>query len=379
MCSLLADERKTICLNMIVKNESHVIRRCLASVKPLIDYWVIVDTGSTDKTQDIIKEFMKDIPGKLYQRPWVNFAHNRNEALELAKNTSDYVLFIDADEQLVIAENYINLNLDKDFYYITSEFSGMKYNRIQLINNHLDWKWQGVLHETVESPQIKSFDVLKGITNFINTDGARSKDPQKFYKDAALLEEALKKEPNNSRYVFYLAQSYKDAGEYLLAIQNYEKRIAMGGWEQEIFWSKYQIGLLQESLQMSPEIFTKSYYDAFHFSPFRAEPLYRLANYHRRNGNYAAGYALSCLALTLSPSFNHLFIEQWIYDYGLLLESSICSYWIGKYNESERDCLVLLANQRLLPEMRECVENNLKWVYTKIPPTQLKTTPHSCK
>src|SRR2546428_69578 len=70
-----------ICLNMIVKNESHVITRCLGSVLPLIDYWVIVDTGSDDGTQKIIKDFMqeKGVSGELHERPWINFSHNRNE------------------------------------------------------------------------------------------------------------------------------------------------------------------------------------------------------------------------------------------------------------------------------------------------------------
>ena len=73
-----------VCLNMIVKNENRIIERCLESTKPLIDYWIIVDTGSTDGAQEIIKEFMKDIPGEFYERPWVNLEHNRNETLHLA-------------------------------------------------------------------------------------------------------------------------------------------------------------------------------------------------------------------------------------------------------------------------------------------------------
>ena len=76
---------KTICLNMIVKNESKAIRKLLESVKNIIDYWVIFDTGSTDGTQDIIREFLQDIPGELHERPWVDFAHNRNEALVVAQ------------------------------------------------------------------------------------------------------------------------------------------------------------------------------------------------------------------------------------------------------------------------------------------------------
>ncbi|MFI5334997.1 MAG: hypothetical protein ACHQT8_07570, partial [Chlamydiales bacterium] len=81
-----AHHHKKICLNMIVKDESAVIEKCLSTVKPLIDYWVIVDTGSKDGTQDLIRNFLKDIPGELHERPWVNFEYNRNEALDLARN-----------------------------------------------------------------------------------------------------------------------------------------------------------------------------------------------------------------------------------------------------------------------------------------------------
>lgn len=58
---------------MIVRNEAAVVRRCLASVKHLIDYWVIIDTGSDDGTQQIIREFLQEIPGELHERPWIDF------------------------------------------------------------------------------------------------------------------------------------------------------------------------------------------------------------------------------------------------------------------------------------------------------------------
>src|SRR3990167_6567765 len=78
-----AGVRSNVCLNMIVKNEAHVIERCLESVLPLIDSWVILDTGSTDGTQDVIRNFFaqRGIPGELFESPWVNFAHNRNQGL----------------------------------------------------------------------------------------------------------------------------------------------------------------------------------------------------------------------------------------------------------------------------------------------------------
>ena len=75
----------TVCLSMIVKNETHIIKECFDSVYKFIDYWVIVDTGSTDGTQELIKNYFaeKGIPGELIERPWVSFGHNRSEALGL--------------------------------------------------------------------------------------------------------------------------------------------------------------------------------------------------------------------------------------------------------------------------------------------------------
>lgn len=85
----------TLCLNMIVKNEAHVIERCLASARPLVDRWSIVDTGSTDGTQQRIAEIMAGLPGTLHERPWKNFDHNRTEALARTEGC-DHSLFIDA-------------------------------------------------------------------------------------------------------------------------------------------------------------------------------------------------------------------------------------------------------------------------------------------
>jgi glycosyltransferase involved in cell wall biosynthesis len=361
-----SNERKTVCLNMIVKNESEVITRCLASVKPMIDYWVIVDTGSTDGTQEIIRDFMKDVKGDLYERPWINFGHNRNEALELAKDKADYILVIDADETLEFSRAFQMPELKKDFYYITTEFGGTKYGRVQLIKSDLDWKWKGVLHEALYSSDAKSSDTLDGVINFVRTDGARSKNPNKFLDDAQLLEKALVDEPNNTRYVFYLAQSYRDAQEYESALKYYQKRVSMGGWDQEIYWSLLQTGLLQEQLKMPPETIIKSYITAYLYRPTRIEALYRLARYQRILGNHEAAYNTAQLGLALEKSKDALFVEHWIYDYGLLLEFSIAAYWKEKYFDALLVSNALLANPDLPPNFKECVEGNLVWINNKI-------------
>lgn len=350
---------KTVCVNMIVKNESKVITRCLATVKPFIDYWVIVDTGSTDGTQDIIKDFMKDIPGDLHERPWVNFGHNRTEALQLAKGKADYILVIDADETLRFDPDFKYPTLDKDLYYITTEYGGTRYARIQLVNNHLDWKWVGVLHETLECPDIKTRDLVKGMYNVVFTDGARSTDPKKYHKDAEILEKALVDDPTNTRYVFYLAQSYRDAGEYELSLKNYEKRIAMGGWDQEIYWSKLQVAILQETLKMPEETILKGYYDAYNYRPTRIEPLMHLATYYRHHNNYAAAYLVARSGLALPVSDDALFVENYIYEYGIALEASISAYWVGRFAEAKELGEKLLAKKNIPQNVRECLERNL--------------------
>lgn len=358
--------KKTICLNMIVKNESAVILRCLASVLPLIDRWVIVDTGSTDGTQQIIRDFLKDVPGDLYERPWINFAHNRNEALELGKETADYMLFIDADETLLIDADFQLPELDQDFYHIFTEFSGTKYCRVQLVKSALNWSWKGVLHEYLESSLARSSEILKGVTNFVRPDGHRSQDPQKFIKDAMVLEEALRQEPGHARYTFYLAQSYKDAGQHLKALENYEKRLGMGGWEEEVFWCKLQIGLLKEWLNDSIEEVSEAYKSAYSYRPTRLEPLYRLAHFLRHKNDFQQAYQVSKVGLTLAPSTDILFVEKWMSDYGLLLEFSIAAYWTERYLEALLASELILSRKNLPENIRECVQNNLKWIHSKL-------------
>ena len=109
---------QTVCLCMIVKNEAPVIARCLESVRPLISHWVIVDTGSTDGTQDIIRKELADLPGKLYERPWKDFAHNRHEALELARPHGDYPLIIHADDALELQPDLLMPLLSEDCYTV---------------------------------------------------------------------------------------------------------------------------------------------------------------------------------------------------------------------------------------------------------------------
>ena len=357
---LSAEEKKTICLNMIVKNEAHVIRRCLASVQPIIDHWVIVDTGSTDGTQEIIKEFMKEIPGELYERPWKNFEHNRNEALELAKNKGDYFLIMDADDRLEFDPTFTLPKLDRDSYRVWIKYGGTSYQRHQLLASKMPWKWVGVLHEVLMCDAPFTTEVLEGVTYIVTCDGARSQDQKKFYKDAAILEDALKKEPNNTRYMFYLAQSYRDAGEYEKSIEWYQKRISKGGWIAELFWSVLQVALCQEILGKPDDIIIDNLLWAHRLAQHRPEPIFYLAQIFRKQKKYELAYALILFheRTPKKPTKDILFFQDWCKDYGLLCEFSISSYYMGRFQESLDACEKLLAMKDLPDYLRQQVEAN---------------------
>ena len=350
---------KTIALNMIVKNESKVIQRCLSSVMRLIDYWVIVDTGSTDGTQKIIKELMKRVPGELHERPWVDFSHNRNEVLQFAKKKADYSLFIDADEQLVFAKNFVRPALDKDKYLIKVHTQTHVGARHFLVNNLIDWRWEGVLHERLTAPSIAHYAILEDVVIAASFfDGYRSQDPQKHLNDAKILEKALETDPSNARYTFYLAQSYAKTEEYPLAIRHYEKRATMGEDVQEVFWSLYGIACLQEMLKMSSETIISSYWRAHHFRPSRAEPLFSLAQYCFTQEQYPLAYQLSKFALPLPFPTDIGNVVHAIYDYALLDLFARSAFKLSKLEEAREAYQKLLQRPTTPSQLREQISKN---------------------
>lgn len=361
----LSAKEKTICLNMIVKNETAVIERCLQSVKPLIDYWVIFDTGSTDGTQEAIKKCMRGIPGELHERPWVNFAHNRNEALEVAKKKADYVLWIDADEILEYAANFKRPTLDKDLYFMTvrSEEGGDS-KRSALVRSALDWKWVGVLHEVLQSSQAKTQGYLDGVINYCNSGpkGARSQIPKevKYTKDAMVLEEALKEEPDNSRYMYYLGVSYGAADCHEQALNAFKKRVEMPSLDaEETFHAYYNLGLVYTRLNQH-EAAINAFLKGFYERPYRREPLVRAAQSYRKMGNPLLGYLLAKHALTIPCPEYEALIYRSIFECETQIEIATCALLMGYWQEGLIHSLQLRQNPSVPQEHLPAIDANIK-------------------
>lgn len=329
----------TLCLNMIVKNESNIITRLFDSVIDIIDCYCICDTGSTDNTIEIIQNYFqnKNISGKITSHEFVNFSHNRNLSLNECNGMSDYILLLDAD---MVAK--INFNLfDKkyiflsDYFYIFQGSNNFYYKNIRIIKNDNNlFNYAGVTHECLNiNNENYKFDEIDKNIFFIKDINDGTNRQNKFLRDIQLLTQGINDEPANSRYYFYLANSYYDIGQYSTAIEIYKKRIELNGWKEEVWYSYYRIGLCYNSLNNFPNAL---YYwlEGCNYYPERLEGLYEIIKYYRINKKYILAletYKI-CLSILKYPKYisnrnNYLFLHNDVYTYKIYYEYSIIAFY----------------------------------------------------
>jgi hypothetical protein len=364
------EKDKTICMCMIVKDEAHVIERCMRSFAPLVDYYVICDTGSSDNTIEIINKTANDcgLKGEVLKHDWVNFAHNRTLSLNAGKSKADYLMVIDADEvikykvgnkhlevEYILEDPKIVLpKLDKDCYNIVSELVSITYDRLQLMNTRLDWRYESVVHEYAIADNIQTIDRLTDIMNMPRVEGARSKDANKYLKDALALEKGLIDEPHNSRYYFYLGQSYRDSGKFDKALECYKKRTGMVGYEEEINVCYHQLGHCSKMTGKTFEEYGHYYLEGYNKFPHRLECFYEYIRETRLCGKSNLALKLGQHALlTPYPKNDHLFILKDIYIYLFKSEIAQCCIDENKYSEAIIIFKYILDNEDVSSDKRD--------------------------
>jgi hypothetical protein len=351
---------------MIVRNEAAVIARCLASVRPLIGAWAIVDTGSDDGTQARVRALLADLPGALIERTWVDFATNRNQALELSRDYGDYALIIDADEIIEIDPHArFPAELDAPAYYLRQRLAGseFEYRSAKLLRHNIGWRWEGVLHEYPAAEPQPRVEPLDGLCVCSFPDGARSRRPQreKYLADAAVLEDALRRDPDHARYAFYLAQSLRDAGETQRALDAYRRRIAMGGWDEEVWYARLQVAAMLERLGAGDAAIVDAYLCAWDARPARAEPLCELARFLRLRERYASAYVHARAAAELPLPDDLLFLDLSVYRWRARDEQAIAAYYVGRHAECAALNDALLADPALPQHERERIAANARF------------------
>jgi glycosyltransferase involved in cell wall biosynthesis len=362
---LHSKDKATICLNMIVKNESHIIEKTLQNICDKIDisYWVICDTGSSDGTSEIIKRFFKEknIPGELHNDTWIDFGFNRTSAIQKAKDKADYILIFDADDELVGDINLNNLMYDM---YNFKFGPGITYYRPLLIKSGIDWKWFGVIHEflgTASGTETKSENISGDYYVISGRTGYRSFDPNKYKKDAKILTDAYKLEESYngnmmSRYAFYAAQSYKDSGQPKLALEWYIKRTKLGSWYEEIYQSYLTAGTIAFQLGKN-ELGISLLLDGQNMHNERSECYYHLANHYRIKNKHKLAYVFAKLASKTPRPINGLFVNYDVYDYLIDFEIGISAYYIGQWEDGKAACLRVIEKNIPSIELEQAKQN----------------------
>jgi glycosyltransferase involved in cell wall biosynthesis len=358
--------RKALCLNMIVKNEMANLERCLSAVADHIDCWVIGDTGSSDGTQDFIKSFFtaRRLSGELHSFPFQNFEQARNEALSRAYASPlrfDYVLFADADMELVVEDQGFRSRLEATGYRLIQRTdSGLTYWNTRLVRRDAGARYHGVTHEYLDVPG--DAEELRGVWYKDHASGSNRVD--KFDRDARLLIEALKDDPENRRYIFYLAQSYRDGGRIEEAAETYAKRAEMGGWDEEAWYARLQEARCRRDLG-DDGAFLRLLLMAFNQRPTRAEPLYELARYYRDLSMFDTSTLFIEAGLGMNPPEDDvLFIEDFIYTMGFQEEYSIAANYSRDTSRKDRGfaaCNWLALNRDFPRAPRENARANLRF------------------
>ena len=372
---------KALCLNMIVKNETANLERCLAAVAPHISCWIIGDTGSTDGTREFIRSFFaaRHIPGELHSFPFINFAQARNEALGRAYASTlhfDYLLLVDADMELLVHAPAYSQDLTSAAYAVRQR-SGITYRNIRLLRRDVRASYRGVTHEflSVASGETRNLD---DISLLDHASGANRID--KYKRDLRLLTDALPVERDPvmvARYAFYLANTLRDSGQREAALRMYLRRASLGQWRQEVFMSLLNAAMLKEALGYTNEDVISAYMDAVAACPTRAEALHGAARFCRTKGLYKQGYAFAAQGLTITRLSDALFPEDWIYDYGLRDELAVCAYWTSEYARCRDACDRLLSEGELPAEHRARVLRNRQAAVDKLGETGADVPPRA--
>jgi tetratricopeptide (TPR) repeat protein len=283
-----------------------------------------------------------------------DFGYNRSFALKACENMEnlvpDYILLLDADMIFWVNPSLTKEEFKKsltvaDAHYMYQGTEQFFYKNVRIVKNNFDISYWGVTHEYVKTPPNTIYSTLEKSNVFIKDIGDGGAKSDKFERDIRLLKKGLEDDPDNDRYHFYLANSYKDSGDYDNAIETYKKRIKIGGWHEEIWYSYYAIGLCYK-LKGDMGKAIHAWMDAYQFFPERIENLYEIIHFYRCEGKNRLAYPFCRLAkveLDQRRKLDYLFMQKDVYDYKLDYELSI----IGYYSNTDKYALEKVSMQVL--------------------------------
>jgi len=367
-----------ICLNMIVKNEAKVIRRLLETVYRLIDKYCICDTGSTDNTMDIIREFFleKGIDGEIFQEPFRDFGYNRSYSLKKCDHSKfadiDYILLLDADMYLSgpaldDPDEFKRTLGAHDVYYLLQGSDRFYYKNVRIVRPRKGYYYWGVTHEYVKTTENTTYGTIEKNQLFIQDIGDGGSKTDKFERDIKLLNRGLEEIPNNDRYTFYLANSYRGAGQHEKAIEYYKRRIAIGGWQEEVWNSYLSAGHSYKDLGRIEEAVV-TWLEGYNYWDGRVENLYEIIHHYRVVGKQRLAYMLYTVAEKIvkqKTTWDNLFLHKDVYDYLLDYEMTILGYYHNDAGyDLKRLCMRVISDRACPAHITNNIFSNYKF-YTE--------------
>lgn len=344
---------QTLCLCLVVRDRAPLIRACLDSVRPLIDSWVVVDTGSTDGTQDVVRRALAGLPGALHERPGETFAPARNEALDLARAYGTYCLLIEAEERLDRPAGTTLPILTADSYTLDVACGDTISRRKRILRTALPWRHDGVIPETLACEAADTTGHLPGPT--LRRPRAGHRDAEADRLAVATVEAALGEAPSPllaAHYTFHLAQHLRDSGEVEAAIARFLERADQGFSPDEVYVSLLEAGRLMQRAGRPLAAVLALLDRAMALIPTRAEAPHAASGACRMHADHARAtrYAITAAA---TPRPEHgLCLEPWIYAYGALDELAVNAYWAGDDRTSLEATLRALASGAVPEDQR---------------------------
>jgi hypothetical protein len=242
-----------VCLVLMVKNESKIIKRLLESLIDEIDAFVVLDTGSTDDTREQMWDFLvtrHHKPGVVYQSEWYDFGTNRSIVSQLAFKSGQWLLLMDADYILVRTKE---LRDKSDSWksrlppygtgankFLLGTTGDLQYSRPHIVAGDLLWTYYCRTHEfigqkstshTAKTRQRSDHDFPFLQIDHVGDGGSKfDKGP----RDIVMLLMDMMDEPLSERAYFYAANTAKGMGMYVWARELYEKHRTLCAWEEEL-------------------------------------------------------------------------------------------------------------------------------------------------
>ena len=354
------NNRPTLAFATMCKNEEHVIGQVLEAVAPYIDYLLVADNGSTDRTLEIVQEFMDrtGISGEIVRDEWKSFGENKTMMMEYVYGKTDYVIHLDADDILDGDFSFTNEDIGYDNYYMTMTRGGSTYLATVIYNNRLRWKFCGVAHtiikcldkETISTGNLSDRGCVR-----CEDIGSRTFDPKKYLYDAEKLQkqfwDTLINDPDglNHRSVFYTAQSYMDYGMYDEALKwNRLYTKLENTWIEEKFEAQMRVSVCMMKLGFDFDTIYNEMLKAINIFSDRAEPHYKIGVYGNQNNRFDVAYRhlkmASNLSLEKSQEKYILFVDSTCYGKNVNDELSVSCYWSERYEEGLKYLMEIIDN-----------------------------------